>query len=159
MQTPIVVDIYERDHFIQLVLDLFAVAIHIGLAVSNFTLLLFVSLQARFRVDPVSSEISDLSLFVSYFSSQSKGTKFGDLLFWCVLSKLKLFGCMSDTHNKLLYVDNYNHRQILDLVVDLNYFSFSNPNPTHLPKHQTLRQLRPTRGPHAAQSKVLCDPL
>jgi len=24
----------------------------------------------------------------------------------------------------------------LDLVVDLNYFSFSHPNPTHLPKHE-----------------------
>jgi len=37
---------------------------------------------------PVSSEISDLLLLVSYFSSQNKGTKFGD----CVLCKLKLFG-------------------------------------------------------------------
>jgi len=26
----------------------------------------------------------------------------------------------------------------LDLVLDLNYYSFSNPNQTHLPKHQTL---------------------
>jgi len=30
----------------------------------------------------------------------------------------------------------------LDLILDFNYFSFSNcdinPNPTHLPKHQTL---------------------
>jgi len=29
---------------------------------------------------------------------------------------------------------------MLDLVLDLNYFYFSkpNPNPKHLPKHQTL---------------------
>jgi len=26
----------------------------------------------------------------------------------------------------------------LDLILDLNYFSFSNPDPTHFPKHQTL---------------------
>ena len=46
---------------------------------------------------------------------------------------------MSDTHNKLQYRNNW---KILDLVWDLNYFSFSNcnisPNPTHLPKHQIL---------------------
>jgi len=49
---------------------------------------------------------------------------------------------MSDTHNKLQNGNNYKHWKILDLVLDLNYFSFSNPdpntNPTHLPKHQTL---------------------
>ena len=44
---------------------------------------------------------------------------------------------MSDTH-KLQYGNNYNHWKILDLVLDLNYFSFSNPNPTHLPKQQIL---------------------
>jgi len=44
---------------------------------------------------------------------------------------------MSDTHNKLQYSNNYNHSKILNLVLDLNYFSYSNPNPTHLPKHQT----------------------
>jgi len=27
---------------------------------------------------------------------------------------------------------------MLDLVLDLNYLSISKPNPTHLPKHQTL---------------------
>jgi len=26
----------------------------------------------------------------------------------------------------------------LDLVLDLNYFSNPNPNPTHLPEHQIL---------------------
>jgi len=49
---------------------------------------------------------------------------------------------MPDTHNKLQYGNNCNHRKRLDLVLDLNYFSFSYPNPnlkpTHLPKHQTL---------------------
>jgi len=47
---------------------------------------------------------------------------------------------MSDTHNKLQYGNNYNHWKILDLVLDLNYFSCSNPNPnpTHLSKHPTL---------------------
>jgi len=46
---------------------------------------------------------------------------------------------MSDTHNKLQYGNKYYHRKILELVLDLNYFSFCNPNPnpkpTHLPKH------------------------
>ena len=41
---------------------------------------------------PMSSEISDLLLFVSYLASQSKGIKFGDYFFWCVLCKLKRFG-------------------------------------------------------------------
>ena len=36
---------------------------------------------------------------------------------------------MSDTYNKLQYGNNYNHWNISDLVLDLNYFSFSNPNP------------------------------
>jgi len=46
---------------------------------------------------------------------------------------------MSDAHNKQQYRNYYNHWKILDLVLDLNYISFSNPNPntnpTHLPKH------------------------
>jgi len=49
---------------------------------------------------------------------------------------------MSDTHNKFLYGTNYDHWKMLDFILGLNYFSFSNrnpnPNPTHLPKHQTL---------------------
>jgi len=45
---------------------------------------------------------------------------------------------MSDTHNKLQCGNKYNHWKILDLVLDLNYFSFSNPKLTHVPKHQTL---------------------
>jgi len=47
---------------------------------------------------------------------------------------------MSDTRNKLQYGNNYSRWKILDLVLDLNYFSFSNPNSnsTHLRKHQTL---------------------
>ena len=42
---------------------------------------------------------------------------------------------MSDTHNKLQYGNKYNHWKIMNFVLDLNYFSFSNANPTHLPKH------------------------
>jgi len=49
---------------------------------------------------------------------------------------------MPDTHNKVQNGNNDNHWKILDLVWDLNYFSFSYgnqyPNPKHLPKHQTL---------------------
>jgi len=49
---------------------------------------------------------------------------------------------MSDTHNKLQYGNNYNHWKILDWVLHLNHFPFSNlninPNPTHIPKQQTL---------------------
>jgi len=42
------------------------------------------------RVFPVSSEIADLLLFVSYFASQSKGIKFGDYFFdvYCVNSEV-----------------------------------------------------------------------
>ena len=42
------------------------------------------------RVFPVSSEIADLLLFVSYFASQSKGIKFGDNFFdvYCVNSEV-----------------------------------------------------------------------
>jgi len=48
---------------------------------------------------------------------------------------------MSDTHNKRYYGNKFNHWKLLDFVLDLNYFSFSNPNPnpTNLPKHETLR--------------------
>jgi len=38
---------------------------------------------------------------------------------------------MSDSHNKLQYENNYNRWKILDLVLDLNYICFSNPNPNH----------------------------
>jgi len=59
-----------------------------------------------------------------------------------LLCKLKLLREISDTHNKLYYENKYNHLKILDLVLDLNYFSVPNPNanpkPTHLPKLQTL---------------------
>jgi len=45
---------------------------------------------------------------------------------------------MSDTQNKLQLGNNLNHRKILDLLLDLNYVSFSNhnanSNQTHLPK-------------------------
>ena len=45
---------------------------------------------------------------------------------------------MSVTHNKLLHGNNFTHWKFSDLVVDLNYFSFSRPNPypTGLPKHE-----------------------
>jgi len=42
---------------------------------------------------------------------------------------------MSDNHNKLQHGNKYNHWNKLDLGLDVNYFSYSNPNPTHLPKH------------------------
>ena len=42
---------------------------------------------------------------------------------------------MSDTHNKLQYGNKYNHWKKKNFVLDLNYFSFSNAKPTHLPKH------------------------
>jgi len=49
---------------------------------------------------------------------------------------------MSGIYNKLQYGNNYNQWKIMDLVLDLNSFSFSNPvpnpNPTHLPKQRTL---------------------
>ena len=45
---------------------------------------------------------------------------------------------MSDTHNNLQYGNNFNLWKILHLVLDINCFSFPNPNPTHLPKHQTI---------------------
>jgi len=97
----------------------------------------------QYNEDLVSSEISDLCeisdllLFWSYCASRERNKVWG-LLFSCVLYKLKLFGKMPDTHNKLTqYGNNYNHWKMLGLALDLNYFSFSNPNPTHLPKHQT----------------------
>jgi len=50
---------------------------------------------------------------------------------------------MSDTHNKLQYGNKENQWKILDLILDFNYFSFTNcnihPNPTHSPKHQILK--------------------
>jgi len=50
---------------------------------------------------------------------------------------------MSNIHNKLQYGNNYYHWKMLYLVLDLNYYFLYEPslnaNPTHLPKHQTLR--------------------
>jgi len=47
---------------------------------------------------------------------------------------------MWDSHDKLQYGNKYNHWKILELALDLNYFSFSKPNlnQTHLTRHQTL---------------------
>jgi len=89
----------------------------------------------------VSSEISDVLLFVSYLLVREKAQSLA-IIFGCVLYKLIFFVLMSDSHNKLQCRNNYNHWNILDLVFDLNYFSFSNPNinpnPTHLTKPWAL---------------------
>ena len=45
---------------------------------------------------------------------------------------------MSDIH-KLRYGNNYNHWKVLDLMLDLKYFSFSNPNPIANPTHLNTR--------------------
>ena len=49
---------------------------------------------------------------------------------------------MSGSHNKVYYGNKFDHWKTLDLFFELNYFSFShpysNPNPTHLPKHESL---------------------
>ena len=37
-----------------------------------------------------------------------------------------------------MHGNNFNPWKFSDLVVDLNYFSFSHPNPIHLPKHEFL---------------------
>jgi len=86
----------------------------------------------------VASEISDLLLFVNYFASQSKGIKFGVCFFdvCCVNYNVLTFWLKVRHPQQATVGNNYNHWKILDLVLDLNYFS--SPNPTHLPKHQTL---------------------
>ena len=45
---------------------------------------------------------------------------------------------MPGTHNELLQGNKFHHSKFSDLVLDLNYFSFSHPNPTYLPKHVFL---------------------
>jgi len=85
----------------------------------------------------VSSEISDLFLFVSCFASQNKEIKFDNYVF-DVFCKLKLFGMMSGTHNKLYYGNNFNIWKILDLSLRPQLFFFFSPNPTHLPKLESL---------------------
>jgi len=51
---------------------------------------------------------------------------------------------MSGTQKKLWHGKNFNHWKFSDFVVDLNYCSFSHPNPnhnpTHLPKHELLNR-------------------
>ena len=49
---------------------------------------------------------------------------------------------MSDTRNKLQHGNNYKHWKILDLVLDLNYFPFSNPNQT-LSRRSTYLNTKP----------------
>jgi len=70
-------------------------------------------------VIPVSSAISDLLMFVSYFASQSKGIKFvWRLLFWCVLCKLNfLFRCQIPTTSYSTGITN--HWKILGLFFKL----------------------------------------
>ena len=41
-------------------------------------------------------------------------------------------------HNKLQLGNNFHPRKFSDLVLDLNYFTVSHPNPTHLPKYEFL---------------------
>jgi len=77
-----------------------------GQAIFVTSLLLYCRACAAERV---SSEISDLLLFVSYFASQSKGIKFVDCLFGCVWCKLILFAKMSDTQDNLQYGNKYSH--------------------------------------------------
>ena len=48
---------------------------------------------------------------------------------------------MPDTQSRLQYGNNYHHWKILDEVLDLNYFSFSNPNLT-LTRH-TYQNTKP----------------
>jgi len=72
-------------------------------------------------------EISELLLFFSYFASQSEGIKLGDDFLMCV-EQIKTFWLDVRYHNKLQH-GNCNHWKILDLVLDLKYISFCNPNP------------------------------
>ena len=51
---------------------------------------------------------------------------------------------MSDTHNKLQYGNKYNQWKILDLLLDLNYISFSNPNYTLTRRYEGF--VRPSWG-------------
>ena len=45
---------------------------------------------------------------------------------------------MSGTHNKLQQGNNFNQWKFSHFDFSLNYSSFSNPTPTHLPKHDFL---------------------
>jgi len=42
---------------------------------------------------------------------------------------------MSGTHSKLQHGNNFNHRKFSDLLLDLNSFSFSHPNPKTNPTY------------------------
>jgi len=78
-------------------------------------------------------KISDLLLFVSYFASQIRGIKFGNYFLVCPV-QIQTFWLVDDRFSQqaIVHGNNYNCK-ILDLVLDRNYFSFSNPNQTHLP--------------------------
>ena len=49
---------------------------------------------------------------------------------------------MSGTHDKQWHGNKFHHWKFSDLVLDLNYISFSYhnpyPNPTYLPKHESI---------------------
>ena len=88
-------------------------------------------------------ELSQLLLFVTYFASQGKGIKFSDFFFDVSrVNKTFWLDIRYPQQATVAYGNNYNQRKILDSFLDLNYFSFSNPNqnsnPKHLTKHQTL---------------------
>ena len=75
---------------------------------------------------------------------------------------------MSDTHNKLKYGNKYNQWKILDLLLDLNYISFSNPNYTltrrtylntkpAMSNRRTSGRMRPNWRFCAAQLRFCCS--
>jgi len=72
-------------------------------------------------------EISDLLLFLRYFASQSKRMKFGNYFFMCIvlITTFWLDVKISYSTGITLTIENFS-----DVVVDLNYFSFSHPNQT-----------------------------
>ena len=85
-----------------------------------------------------SAKFLDLIFFVSYYASQNRRIKFGNYFFdVCCANWNFLVRCQIPT-TSLRFENNYNHWKISDLVLDLNYFYFSNPNPKHLPEPQTL---------------------
>jgi len=73
------------------------------------------------------------------FCFSEQRNKVWRLCFWCVLCRLNFFvRCqISIIHDKLQYRNNYNHWKILDLLLDVNYFSFSNSN-SNLTRHTYL---------------------
>jgi len=78
-------------------------------------------------------------LFLSYFSSQSKRINFGNYFFdVCCVNENILVRCQVPTTSYRTGITSIIEK-FSGLFVDLNYFSFShpNPNPTHLLKHES----------------------